>query len=81
MPSQAAYESSGVKPEMSRMTNHKKAETQIYFSRAAGCFFLSFVRELRKRKTKSSRSSKSCQIRKSPSIIEFLRRLRVEVWA
>jgi len=36
MPPKAAHESSGVKPEMSNMTNHRKAATQIHFSRVAG---------------------------------------------
>jgi hypothetical protein len=50
MPPQAAHESSGVKPEMSSMTNHRKAATQKYFSRGAGFLFLSFVWKLRKEK-------------------------------
>jgi len=53
---------SRVKPEMSSMTNHRNATTQMYFSRGAGFFFLGFVparlasesvagrRKLRKRK-------------------------------
>jgi hypothetical protein len=116
----AANERSGVKPEMAIMTYHRKAATQIYLSRVAGFFFLSFVparlacrsgakipsrlsesdppasrclparasqwqagealragggrAETEKKKRKSCRSSKSCQIRKSLLIIEFLRR-------
>ncbi len=48
MPPKAAREGSRVKPEMSTMTYHRKAATQIYLSRVAGFFFLSFVRKLRK---------------------------------
>ena len=48
MPPKAANEMAGVKPEMSIMTHHRKAATQIYLSRVAGFFFLSFVRKLRK---------------------------------
>jgi hypothetical protein len=62
MPPKAANERFGAKPEMGIMTYHRKAATQIYLSRAAGFFFLSFVparlalrsiagrRKLRKRK-------------------------------
>jgi len=50
MPPKAANESSRVNPAMSSMANHRNATTQIYFSRVAGCFFLSFVQKLRKRK-------------------------------
>jgi len=50
MPPKAANEMAGVKPEMSIMTHHRKAATQIYLSRVAGLFFLSFVRKLRKEK-------------------------------
>jgi len=50
MPPKAANEMAGVKPEMSIMTHHRKAATQIYLSRVAGFFFLSFFGKLRKRK-------------------------------
>ena len=85
MPPRAANERSEVKPKMSIMTHHRKAATKIYLSRVAGFLpremcnlfhwgvFLSFWKKLRKRK-KSFRSS---QIRKSPLIIKFLRRIRV----
>jgi len=43
MPPKAAHESSRVKPEMSSMTHHRNAATQMYFARGAGFFFLSFV--------------------------------------
>jgi len=43
IPIKAAPESSRVKPEMSSMTHHRNAATQMYLSRGAGFFFLSFV--------------------------------------
>jgi signal peptidase II len=74
MPPKAANKKYGLKPEIGSSTRHRNAATRVYFSRVAGFFFLSFFRKLRKKKIKSCISSKSCQIRKTPLTIEFLRR-------
>jgi len=50
MPPKTAREGSRDKPEMGIMPHHRKAATQIYLSRVAGSFFLSFFWKLRKRK-------------------------------
>jgi hypothetical protein len=73
MPPKAAREGSRVKPEMGIMALHRNAQSSFLFLPHTGILLSQFLRETEKKKRKSNRSSKSCQIRKRPLIIEFLR--------
>jgi hypothetical protein len=69
MPPKAAGESSGVKPEMGIMPLHRKCTTLFLSLPHSGILLSQFLQETEKKKRKSFRSSKSCQIRKRPLII------------
>ncbi len=72
MPPKAAREGSRVKPEMSIMTHHRKCTTRFLSLPRSGILLSQFLQETEKKKRKSNRSSKSCQIRKTPLITKFL---------
>jgi len=74
MPPKAAREGSRDKPEMGIMALHRKCITQFLSLSRSGIVLSQFLQETEKKKRKSNRSSKSCQIRKRLFLIKFLRR-------
>jgi hypothetical protein len=64
MPPKAAREGSRVKPEMGIMPLHRKCRSQFLSLPRSGILLSQFLQETEKKKSKSNRSSKSCQIRK-----------------
>ena len=74
MPPKAAREGSRLKPEMDIKPLHRNAQSSFLSLPRSGILLSQFLQETEKKKRKSNRSSKSCQIRKRPLIIEFLRR-------
>jgi len=73
MPPKAAREGFRVKPEIGIMALHRKCTTRFSSLPRSGILLSQFLQETEKKKRKSNRSSKSCQIRKRP-----LSNLRIE---
>jgi hypothetical protein len=73
MPPKAAGESFGDKPEMDIMPLYRKCTTQLLSLPLSGILLSQFLQETEKKKRKSFRSSKSCQIKKDiPMLIHQL---------
>jgi hypothetical protein len=70
MPPKAAREGSRIKPEIGDMAPHRKCRIQFLSLPPSGILLSQFLRETEKKKSKSNRSSKSCQIRKRAFVTE-----------